>query len=113
MLAGAREIEWTALKRAVTPKLVTSGETTEFNREGVTVWRRVAGAVAAGAAADRARVRAGSVSGGAAAQCGVLGRGPRGHPCSCTGLPVDDAGGGTRAATRAVPAAAGCGQRRR
>ena len=67
MLAGAREIEWTALKRAATPKLVTSGEAPDFNREGVTVWRRGAGAVAAGEAAARARVRAGSVSGVAAA----------------------------------------------
>ena len=39
----------------------------------------IAGAVAAGAAADRARVRAGSVSGGAPTECGVLGRGPCGH----------------------------------
>jgi hypothetical protein len=39
MLDGAREIEWTALKRAVTPKFVTSGEASEFTREGVTVWR--------------------------------------------------------------------------
>ena len=39
MLEGAREIEWTALRRAVTPKFVTSGEAAEFTREGVTVWR--------------------------------------------------------------------------
>ena len=39
MLEGAREIEWTALQRAVTPKFVTSGEAAEFTREGVTVWR--------------------------------------------------------------------------
>jgi hypothetical protein len=39
MLEGAREIEWTALKRAVTPKFVTSGEASEFTREGVTIWR--------------------------------------------------------------------------
>lgn len=38
-LAGAREIEWSALKRAATPKLLTSGEAPEFNRAGVTVWR--------------------------------------------------------------------------
>lgn len=38
-LASAREIEWTALKRAATPRLITAGEPTEFNREGVTVWR--------------------------------------------------------------------------
>jgi hypothetical protein len=39
MLEGAREIEWTALRRTVTPKFVTSGEASEFTREGVTVWR--------------------------------------------------------------------------
>jgi ATP-dependent helicase/nuclease subunit B len=39
MLAGAAEIEWSALKRAATPKLLTSGEAPDFNREGVTVWR--------------------------------------------------------------------------
>ena len=39
MLEGAREIEWTALRRTVTPKFVTSGEAAEFTREGVTVWR--------------------------------------------------------------------------
>jgi RecB family exonuclease len=39
MLAGAEQLEWTALKRAALPKLVTSGETPEFNLEGVTVWR--------------------------------------------------------------------------
>ena len=38
-LTSAREIEWTALKRAATPRLITAGEPTEFNREGVTVWR--------------------------------------------------------------------------
>ena len=39
MLEAAPEIEWTALRRAVTPKFVTSGEAAEFTREGVTVWR--------------------------------------------------------------------------
>ena len=38
-LVGAKDIEWTALKRTATPKLLTSGETPDFNREGVTVWR--------------------------------------------------------------------------
>ena len=38
-LAGAREIEWGALKRLATPKLLTSGEAPDFNIEGVTVWR--------------------------------------------------------------------------
>ena len=38
-LTNAREIEWSALKRAATPKLLTSGEAPDFNREGVTVWR--------------------------------------------------------------------------
>jgi hypothetical protein len=39
MLAGAAAIDWLALRRAVIPKLVTSGETPDFNLEGVTVWR--------------------------------------------------------------------------
>ena len=38
-LTSAREIEWSVLKRAATPRLITAGEPTEFNREGVTVWR--------------------------------------------------------------------------
>ena len=45
-LAGAREIEWTALKRAATPRLITSGEPTEFNRgggDGVACGRRSRG----------------------------------------------------------------------
>jgi ATP-dependent helicase/nuclease subunit B len=39
LLAGAAEIDWQALRRAVTPKFVTSGEAPDFNLEGVTVWR--------------------------------------------------------------------------
>jgi hypothetical protein len=38
-LANAREIDWGPLRAAVTPKFVTSGETPNFNLEGVTVWR--------------------------------------------------------------------------
>lgn len=38
-LANAREIDWGALRAAVTPKFVMSGETPDFNLEGVTVWR--------------------------------------------------------------------------
>ena len=39
VLAAAREIEWAALRRVATPKLLTSGEAPDFNLEGVTVWR--------------------------------------------------------------------------
>ena len=39
MLADASEIHWAALRRAATPRLVTSGATPEFSREGLTVWR--------------------------------------------------------------------------
>jgi ATP-dependent helicase/nuclease subunit B len=39
VLAAAREIEWAALRRVATPKLVTSGDLPDFNLEGVTVWR--------------------------------------------------------------------------
>lgn len=38
-LVDARQLEWTTLRRAVLPRLVTSGAATEFTREGVTVWR--------------------------------------------------------------------------
>lgn len=38
-LASARELNWSELRRATTPRLITAGEPTEFNREGVTVWR--------------------------------------------------------------------------
>jgi ATP-dependent helicase/nuclease subunit B len=104
MLEGAREIEWTALRRAVTPKFVTSGEAAEFTREGVTVWResqepwrpvrrlmvlgfsqgRYPASLAANpvfAAEDLAAIR------------------------DSVGLPVTSAGGGTRAAARAISAA--------
>jgi hypothetical protein len=39
LLAGAREIDWRELRRAATPRLITAGEPTAFNREGVAVWR--------------------------------------------------------------------------
>jgi len=38
-VAGAQEIDWRVLRRLAIPKLVTSGEAPDFNREGVTVWR--------------------------------------------------------------------------
>ena len=38
-LQGAAAIDWTALRRAVSPKFITSGESPDFNLEGVTVWR--------------------------------------------------------------------------
>lgn len=39
LLTGATELDWRALRRAVIPKLATTGETPAFNLEGVTVWR--------------------------------------------------------------------------
>lgn len=39
LLVGAREIEWSRLRRAVAPRLMTAGEPIDFNREGVAVWR--------------------------------------------------------------------------
>lgn len=38
-LEPATEIDWTALRRAVTPGFLATGETPDFNLEGVTVWR--------------------------------------------------------------------------
>jgi ATP-dependent helicase/nuclease subunit B len=37
-LAGAEEIDWTALRRLVTPRVIRSESTADFNLEGVTVW---------------------------------------------------------------------------
>ncbi len=39
LLAAAATLDWQALRRAVTPKFITTGETPDFNLEGVTVWR--------------------------------------------------------------------------
>ena len=38
-LQHADVIDWTALRRIVSPHFITSGESPDFNREGVTVWR--------------------------------------------------------------------------
>ncbi len=38
-LTTARTIDWAGLRRAATPRLLTSGETPDFNLEGVTIWR--------------------------------------------------------------------------
>ena len=37
-LAGAEEIDWTALRRLVTPRVIRSEAIADFNQEGVTVW---------------------------------------------------------------------------
>jgi hypothetical protein len=39
VLTTARTVDWAGLRRTATPRLVTSGETSDFNLEGVTVWR--------------------------------------------------------------------------
>ena len=109
MLEGAREIEWTALKRAVTPKFVTSGEATDFNREGVTVWREgqepwrpVKRLVVLGFAQGRYPASLSSNPVFSAEDLAAI--------RDAMGLPVHAAGGGTHAATRAVPTAARCSQ---
>ena len=38
-LAGARAVEWTSLRRAVNPTLISAGASPNHNLEGVTVWR--------------------------------------------------------------------------
>lgn len=38
-LSAMQEIDWTVARRSVIPRFVTSGESAEFNLEGVTVWR--------------------------------------------------------------------------
>jgi hypothetical protein len=38
-LEKATDIDWVNLRRSVTPQYITGGETPDFNREGVTVWR--------------------------------------------------------------------------
>lgn len=38
-LAQATEIDWQALRRHVTPRYITTGESPDFTREGITVWR--------------------------------------------------------------------------
>ena len=77
-LAGAREIEWSALKRTATPKLLTSGETPDFNlrgRDGLAANRRSRGGRCGGCSCSGSR-RIG-IRHALRSQCGVLGRGPR------------------------------------
>lgn len=38
-LESATSIDWTGLRRTVSPRFITSGESPDFNLEGVTVWR--------------------------------------------------------------------------
>ena len=38
-LENVEAIDWVGLRRTVTPKFITSGESPDFNLEGVTVWR--------------------------------------------------------------------------
>jgi ATP-dependent helicase/nuclease subunit B len=38
-LSRAGSIDWSALRRSVTPRLITSGDKPSYTREGVTVWR--------------------------------------------------------------------------
>ena len=40
-LEGAREIDWSDLRRAVKPQLIIGGEAPSYNIEGVTVWREL------------------------------------------------------------------------
>ena len=105
MLAGASEIEWTALKRAASPKLVTSGETPEFKLEGVTVWREsqepwrpVKRLIVLGFAQ-------GHYPAALATNPVFSRRGSRGYSRG-DGAAGDAAAGGTRAAAGAVPTAA-------
>ena len=39
VLEGAASVDWTGLRRTVSPRFITSGESPDFNLEGVTVWR--------------------------------------------------------------------------
>ncbi len=38
-LKGAAFVDWAGLRRTVSPRFITSGESPDFNLEGVTVWR--------------------------------------------------------------------------
>ena len=38
-LEGAASVDWAGLRRTVGPRFITSGESPDFNLEGVTVWR--------------------------------------------------------------------------
>lgn len=38
-LENAAAVDWVGLRRTVSPRFITSGESPDFNREGVTVWR--------------------------------------------------------------------------
>ena len=89
VLATARTIDWAGLRRAATPRLVTSGEAPEFNLEGVTVWRESQEPWRPVRATDRARVLAGPLPRRSRQECRVLGRGSRPGSRTCTGLPVE------------------------
>lgn len=39
MLSNMKDIDWMALHRASTPRTITTGESPDFNLEGVTIWR--------------------------------------------------------------------------
>jgi len=38
-LEGAADIDWVDLRRSVSPRYITTGESPDFNLEGITVWR--------------------------------------------------------------------------
>jgi len=40
LLKGTNEIDWSRLRRAATPRTITTGESPDYNLEGVTVWRQ-------------------------------------------------------------------------
>ena len=110
VLATARTIDWAGLRRAATPRLVTSGETPEFNLEGVTVWRESQEPWRPVRATDRARVLAGPLPRRSRQECRVLGR--RCRPGSQTHRTARrDAGPGARSSSRTLPTASGGGRR--
>jgi ATP-dependent helicase/nuclease subunit B len=39
LLAGADDIDWVNLRRSISPRYITTGESPDFNLEGITVWR--------------------------------------------------------------------------
>ena len=96
--------------RAVTPRLITSGEPTEFTREGVTVWRAgqepwrpVKRLVVLGFAQDQYPAALGRNAVFSAEDLDGI--------RDMHGTAVDTPADGARAPARAVPAAARCGQR--
>ena len=109
MLAGAAEIEWSALKRAATPKLLTSGEAPDFNLEGVTVWREsqepwrpVRRLIVLGFAQDRYPAALGRNAVFSAEDLAAI--------VAMHRVAGRDAGRGAGVKARAVPAAARCGR---